>query len=67
MQSIQALNPHIKFAGIGGKKMEHAGLRSLENIDKLSVMGFVEVIKHLSFFKTLIDRVLHEIKSIQPV
>ena len=47
--------------------MECAGLRSLEDIDKLSVMGFVEVIKHLFFFKTLIDRVLHEIKSIQPV
>ena len=50
-----------------GKKMEEAGLLSLEDINKLSVMGFVEVIKHLSFFKTLIDRLLNEIKLIQPI
>ena len=67
IRSIQALNPHAEFAGIGGKKMEGAGLRSLEDIDKLAVMGFVEIIKHLSFFKTLTDRLLNEIKSIQPI
>ena len=67
MQSIQALNPHTKFTGIGGKKMVEAGLKSLEDIDKLAVMGFVEVIKHLSFFRKLTNRVLEEIKSAQPI
>ena len=67
MQSIQALNHHAEFTGIGGKKMVAAGLKSLEDIDKLAVMGFVEVIKHLSFFWKLTNRVLEEIKSVQPM
>ena len=67
MQSIQALNPHTEFTGIGGNKMVGAGLKSLEDIDKLAVMGFVEVIKHLSFFRKLTNRVLEEIKSAQPI
>ena len=67
MQSIQALNHHVEFTGIGGKKMVRAGLKSLEDIDKLAVMGFVEVIKHLSFFRKLTNKVLEEIKSVQPV
>ena len=53
MQSIRTLNPHAKFRGIGGKKMIETGLKSLEDIDKLAIMGFVEVIMHLSFFKKL--------------
>ena len=67
MQSIQALEPNAKFTGIGGQKMVEAGLKSLENIDKLAVMGFVEVIKHLFFFMTLTDKVLNEINSVQPI
>ena len=67
MQSIQVLEPNAKFIGIGGQKMVEAGLKSLENIDKLAVMGFVEVIKHLFFFMTLTDKVLNEINSVQPI
>ena len=67
MQSIRVLNPNAVFTGIGGKKMTMAGLESLEDIDRLAVMGFVEVIRHLPFFRELTDRVLEEIKSVQPI
>ena len=67
MQSLQLLKPNSKFIGIGGRKMTAAGLISIENIDKLAIMGFVEVIKHLSFFNKLTNRVLKEIKSAQPI
>ena len=67
MQSIQGLMPEAIFTGIGGKKMIGAGLQSLEDIDKLAIMGFVEVIKHLSFFIELTKRILENIKSVQPV
>ena len=67
MQSIRLIKPDIAFAGIGGEKMSAIGLKSIENINKLAVMGFVEVIKHLSFFRILRDKVLEEIKSIQPI
>ena len=67
MQSIQAVEPNATFIGIGGEKMTETGLNSLEDIAKLAVMGFVEVIKHLSFFRKLTDRILEEIKSVQPI
>ena len=66
MQAIQAINPNMKFIGIGGKKMLKVGLKPIENIEKLAVMGFVEVIKHLFFFRELTSRVIEKIKSVQP-
>ena len=66
MQAILVKQPHIEFYGIGGRKMIDVGLQSMENIENLAIMGFVEVIKHLSFFRKLTDRVITTIKSIQP-
>ena len=66
MMAMLAQNPEIEFVGIGGKKMIKAGLNSLENIDKMAVMGFVEVIKHLRFFRNVTMKVLEEIDNCQP-
>ena len=66
MTAIRAQNHDIEFRGIGGKKMIKAGLNSLENIDKMAVMGFVEVIKHLRFFRDVTLKVLEEIDNCQP-
>jgi len=47
---IQALRqhlPHARFTGIGGPRMESAGFQALVPMEKLSVMGFVEVLRHL--------------------
>ncbi|HXH03968.1 MAG TPA: lipid-A-disaccharide synthase [Candidatus Competibacteraceae bacterium] len=39
--------PQARFAGIGGPRMQAAGLESWYPLDTLSVMGLVEVLKHL--------------------
>jgi len=47
---IQALRRHLpqaRFTGIGGPGMESAGFQTLVQMEKLSVMGFVEVLRHL--------------------
>ena len=66
MEAMLAQNPEIEFKGIGGKKMTNAGLNSIEDIDKLAVMGFVEVIRHVVFFRKLTERVLSEIEKESP-
>ena len=66
MKAMQTHTPEIEFRGIGGKKMIDAGLNSIEDIDKLAVMGFVEVIRHLVFFRKLTERVLYEIEKEKP-
>ena len=66
MNAILAQNSNIIFCGIGGKKMIDVGLKSIEEIQKMAVMGFVEIIRHLGFFHNLTNRVLDEIANCQP-
>ena len=66
MKAMLAQNPNIIFKGIGGSKMIDAGLESLEDIRKMAIMGFVEIIKHLNFFRNLTNKVLDEIDNYQP-
>jgi lipid-A-disaccharide synthase len=47
MQSLRALRPGIRFAGIGGEAMRHEGLTSLFPYGDLSIMGFSEVLPHI--------------------
>ena len=63
MKEMTRLNKDIVFDGIGGKKMENYGLSSLYNLDRMAVMGFVEVLKNYSFFKSVEKEVLHNIDN----
>jgi len=53
MNKLKAINPDIKFLGIGGKQMEHQGLKSIISVEKISVVGFIEVIKRIKLFLDL--------------
>lgn len=47
MEALVARYPQIEFEGIGGTHMQAQGLRSLEPMETLSVMGLFEVLRHL--------------------
>ncbi len=47
MQALKAKRSDIEFIGIAGPKMMHEGARSMFPIERLSIRGYVEVIKHL--------------------
>lgn len=47
MAKMNALHPNVRWVGVGGDAMQKAGLTSLFDIKRLSVMGLVEVVKHL--------------------
>lgn len=49
--------------GIGGKKMEAQGLRTVVPIEEMSVVGFWEVAKKYSFFKKILNRCRHLIEN----
>jgi lipid-A-disaccharide synthase len=46
MLAIKERMPNVKFVGIGGPKMSSVGMQILYPMEKLSVMGYWEVLRH---------------------
>lgn len=66
LEQLKILLPHAHFFGICGERMRAAGCEELFSIEELSVMGFVEVLKHLSYIKRLEFSLLEEIELRKP-
>lgn len=47
MAKMRAIYPNVRWVGVGGELMHKAGLDSLIDMKRLSVMGIGEVVKHL--------------------
>lgn len=47
LAALRRRHPHARFAGIGGARMRAQGFESWHDIGELSVMGLVEVLRHL--------------------
>lgn len=54
--------PDARLYGLGGPRMRDAGVELLEDFDRLAVMGFAEVVRHLPFFLALLRRMRAEIR-----
>jgi len=63
-RALRKRRPGIRLLGLGGPRMEAAGVRLLAGLDDLAVMGFAEVLAHLPFFwkleRTIRDRLDRE-------
>lgn len=58
--------PDLKIACLGGSKLAAAGAQLLYDLTAVSIVGFVEVVRHYSFFKKLFDQTLGWIERYQP-
>ncbi|MCX2524333.1 lipid-A-disaccharide synthase [Larsenimonas rhizosphaerae] len=47
MRALKALHPDIAFRGVGGPRMQAEGLDSQIPLERLAIMGLVEVVRHL--------------------
>ncbi len=63
LQALKRRMPELEAFGICGPKMREAGAEALFGIEELSVMGFVEVIKHLPFIKQLESQLLYTLEQ----
>ena len=46
MEALKQEMPDVRFVGIGGPKMQAAGMQVLFPMEKLAVRGYVEVLRH---------------------
>lgn len=46
MTALKKTRPDLEFVGIGGPKMQSAGMKILFPMEKLAVRGYVEVLRH---------------------
>jgi len=66
VSSLKNLSPKTKFFGNGGDKMADSGVKIIHHINDLSVMGFIEVVKHLPRLLHIMGKTLSAIKNIKP-
>tara|TARA_B100001027_G_scaffold180529_1_gene131968 strand:+ start:194 stop:1333 length:1140 start_codon:yes stop_codon:yes gene_type:complete len=64
--SLKKISPNIKFIGNGGDKMIEAGVNVKNHIDKMSIMGFVEVLKNYNSLSKIFKNTVSEIKTSKP-
>ena len=58
--------PGVEMVGLGGPGMAGAGVRLLAGLDELAVMGFVEVVRRLPFFRRLERRLVRLLENEPP-
>jgi len=66
IKAIRTLNPNSSFMGLGGDNMKQEGMRIIEHVDKLSIMGFTEVLGHLPRMIRIMQRTLDAISKAKP-
>ena len=60
VKAIKKESPNISFIGTGGDRMKTEGVNILTHIDQLSVMGFVEVLKHLPRILIIMNKTIRQ-------
>ncbi len=66
LKALKRRIPEIKVSGIGGSGLQHAGMELIFHIDKLSVMGVLEVLLQFKTIKTAFSRFRKELLEKKP-
>ena len=65
-KSLLKKEPHLQIFGMGGEKMKAAGIKVLFDLTQFSLMGFVEVARHIVLFRRVLYQLIAKIKIEQP-
>jgi lipid-A-disaccharide synthase len=58
--------PDLDVFGIGGNHLKSLGMRQLYHAEQVNVMGFVEVARHFSFLRGVLNHVKSAVRHEQP-
>jgi lipid-A-disaccharide synthase len=62
-RTLGEMGAPFSLVGIGGDKMRDAGVTLLAHVEKLAVMGFVEVLKHVPLHYRLANELRRRVRS----
>lgn len=62
VKQLKKLDSEINFYGIGGNKMKDSGVELIYHSDRMSFLGFAEVVKHLPFIRKVQSQLIEEVK-----
>jgi lipid-A-disaccharide synthase len=66
VRDLRARAPGLRVCALGGPELAAAGAQLLHDLTATSVVGFLEVLKHYSFFKALFAATLRWIEQHRP-
>jgi len=67
VHQFKKINPSFSFFGIGGRHMSAEGVEIIVPMEKLAVVGALEVLSHLPRLKMIFNRIKKEISKRKPV
>ncbi|MCZ7591387.1 MAG: lipid-A-disaccharide synthase [Kiritimatiellae bacterium] len=66
VEAVRSRRPNIHFFGIGGEKLEAAGMEILVNERDMAVLGLWEVLKRYFYFRGVFNEMLAAVKERKP-
>ncbi len=66
IRAIREAAPDVQCQGLGGRRMEDAGMELHHDLAGNAIMGFVEVVKHFAFFKRLYVQTVRRLECEPP-
>ncbi len=66
IKKLKELNPNLCFFGIGGKRMEQAGVELVERMDKFSIVGVWEALIELGNIHKIYKKITEKIRIEKP-
>lgn len=60
IEELMKLDGNLEIYGIGGDRMQTAGMNLIYHINRMAFLGFIEVVKHIPFIK----KVQHDLISV---
>jgi len=66
IKDLKKLSPDLAFSGIGGKRMEEAGVNIIERMDKFSIIGVWEAIINLGHVHRIYNKIMKQLKAKKP-
>ena len=64
--ALKSIAPEVELHGMGGARMQAAGMTLIKNLDGMQIMGFWEVVKNFRFIKQVYREVESAIVALNP-